>query len=189
MSSTRLTLTLVAALCFSLFPPACWSQDQSNAAGADSAAIRQVITNFSESFSHHDAHAGAMTFAEDADFTNMRGVHSHGREKIEKWLASLFRGNLRPGESRPHGNLGKARRTDIVRSIRFFTPKLAAVDADSVITGTKAADGSVIPPRKGLLIVVMTKQNGRWLISDYHEAEFPATPAAVANGPADRPTN
>src|SRR5258708_2590641 len=38
---------------------------------SDEAAIKQVFTDFYESFSRHDAHAVAMTFAEDGDFTNM----------------------------------------------------------------------------------------------------------------------
>ena len=92
----------------------------------------------------------------------MRGIHRHGRKDIEDWFASLFKGNLKASS-----------RTDIVRSIRFFSPQMAAVDADTVITGTKAADGSDVPPRKGLMIATMTKQNGRWLISVFHEAEFP----------------
>jgi uncharacterized protein (TIGR02246 family) len=114
-----------------------------------------------------------MTFAEDADFTNMGGRHSHGREDIEKWFASLFRGNLKDSA-----------RTDTVKSIRFFTPELAAVDADTIITGTKAADGSEVPPRKGLMIVMMTKQNGQWFIETFHEAEYPAPRGATANGPS-----
>ena len=105
-----------------------------------------------------------MDFTEDADFTNMRGIHSHGRKEIENRFVSLFQGGLKD-----------ATRTDIVRSIRFFSPGLAAVDADTTITGTKAPDGSVVPPRKGLMIVTMTKQNGHWLISTFHEAEFPET--------------
>ena len=103
-----------------------------------------------------------MTFADDADFTNMRGNHSHGRKDIENWFASLFSGNLKDSV-----------RTDTVRSIRFFSPELAAVDVDTVITGTKAADGSEIPPRKGLMIVLVTKQNGRWYIGTFHESEYP----------------
>jgi len=110
-----------------------------------------------------------LPFAEDADFTNMRGIHRHGRKDIEDWFASLFKGNLKASS-----------RTDIVRSIRFFSPQMAAVDADTVITGTKAADGSDVPPRKGLMIATMTKQNGRWLIGVFHEAEFPAPPPAAA---------
>jgi hypothetical protein len=35
----------------------------------------------------------------------------------------------------------------------------------------------------------MTKQNGRWLISVFHEAEFPASPPATTNGSANKPGN
>jgi uncharacterized protein (TIGR02246 family) len=170
----------VLASCFALFlilfAPASVTraQDSPKASDADSAAIKQTFTDFYESFSHHDAHATAMTFAEDADFTNMRGIHRHGREEIEAWFANLFKGNLK-----------SSNRTDIVRSIRFFTPQTATVDADTVITGTKMADGSEGPPRKGLMIATLTKQNGRWLISVFHEAEFPAPSAGASN----RPTN
>jgi len=154
------------------------AQSQPNSAEADSAAIRRTCADFSENFSRHDAHGVAMTFAEDSDFTNMRGNHSHGRADIEKWFAGLFRGNLKD-----------SLRTDTVKSIRFFTPDLAAVDADTVITGTKAADGSEVPPRKGLMIVMMTKQNGRWFIGMFHEAEYPPARGGAASGPAGNSTN
>lgn len=145
-----------------LLPRSSTGQSQPGAADTDSAAIKQVFTDFYANFSRHDANAASMNFAEDADFTNMRGIHSHGRKEIENRLASLFQGALK-----------EATRTDIVRSIRFFSPDVAAVDADTTITGTKASDGSVVPPRKGLMIVTMTKQNGHWLICTFHEAEFP----------------
>jgi uncharacterized protein (TIGR02246 family) len=164
IASQLLSLAILAA------PLAAPAQIQANGSETESAAITRVCGDFSESFSRHDAHGVAMTFAEDADFTNMGGRHSHGREDIEKWFASLFRGNLKDSA-----------RTDTVKSIRFFTPELAAVDADTVITGTKAADGSEIPPRKGLMIVMMTKQSGRWFIGTFHEAEYPA-PRAGATG-------
>src|SRR5712692_2371077 len=169
--SIRAIVVFAIALILFVELPVSRAQDSSKATEADSAAIKQAFTDFYESFSHHDAHATAMTFAEDADFTNMRGIHRHGRKDIEDWFASLFKGNLKASN-----------RTDIVRSIRFFSPQMAAVDADTVITGTKAADGSDVPPRKGLMIATMTKQNGRWLISVFHEAEFPAPPPAATNG-------
>src|ERR1700736_5602794 len=160
----------IAVLAMALFLfaplPAYRAQDSSRASDADSAAIKQTFANFYESFSYHDAHATAMTFAEDADFTNMRGIHRHGREEIEAWFANLFKGNLKSSS-----------RTDIVRSIRFFTPQTATVDADTVITGTKTADGSEGLPRKGLMICTLVKQSSRWLISVFHEAEFPASPS------------
>jgi uncharacterized protein (TIGR02246 family) len=158
---------IVISLVLLIQPCQARAQNQSNATDADSLVIKQVCADFSENFSRHDAHGVALTFAEDADFTNMRGVHSRGRADIEKWFASLFRGNLKD-----------SLRTDTVKSIRFFTPDLASVDAETMITGTKAADGSEIPPRKGLMIVLMTRQNGRWLIGTFHEAEYPAQRAA-----------
>jgi uncharacterized protein (TIGR02246 family) len=139
------------------------AQGRAQGGEADAKAIKQVYAEWSEAFSRHDAHAAAMTFTNDADFTNMRGVHNHGRKEIEAHLAMIFAGAL-----------GSARRTDTVRNIRFFSPELAEVDADTVISGTKAADGSEVPPRKGLMVTTMIKQNGRWFISVFHEVEFPA---------------
>jgi uncharacterized protein (TIGR02246 family) len=173
--------SMIAAYVISLLllspPGAARAQSQPNGSEADSAAIKQACGDFSENFSRHDAHGVALTFAEDADFTNMRGSHSHGRADIEKWFASLFRGNLKD-----------ALRTDTVKSIRFFTPDLAAVDADTMITGTKSADGSETPPRKGLMVVLMTKQNGRWFIGTFHESEYPAARGDSAGAPAGNPT-
>lgn len=166
---------LVAALI--AMPRVVPAQSQPANAEADSAAIKKVCGDFSESFSRHDAHGVAMTFAEEADFTNMTGRHSHGRADIEAWFAGLFRGNLKSSQ-----------RTDTVRSIRFFTPELAEVDADTVITGTFAADGSEIPPRKGLMIVLMTKEDGRWFIGTFHEAEYPAPRGGAGNSPTNNPT-
>jgi len=144
-------------------------------AEADSAAIKQVFFEFYQNFTRHDAHATAMTFAPDADFTNMRGDRRSGRKEIEAGFARLFSGSLKD-----------SRRTDIVRTIRFFSPDLAAVDADTIIIGTKAADGSIVPPRKGLMIVTMTKHDGRWLISTFHEAEFPEARGSATGTPASK---
>jgi uncharacterized protein (TIGR02246 family) len=177
----RLTFVVAAPIIlFALLalPLASAGPSQPGSTEADSTAIKQVCGEFSENFSRHDAHGVAMTFAEDADFTNMRGSHSHGRKDIESWFASLFRGNLKD-----------SLRMDTVTNIRFFSPELAAVDAETVITGTKAADGSEIPARKGLMIVLVTKQNGRWFISTFHEAEYPAPRGGPASNPAGNSTN
>ena len=173
MNSIRRIGTLAVALFLFLSLPAAGAQDPSKTADADSAAIKQLIADFNESFTRHDAHATGMTFAEDGDLTNMFGVLTHGRKAIEARFASLFTGILKV-----------AHRMDTVRSIRFLTPQVAFLDADTVITDTKANDGSVIPDRKGLLIAVLTKQDGRWLFSNFHEAEFPVTRSGPVVPPA-----
>jgi len=116
----------VALLLFAVVSAA-RAQDSANGTDADSAAIKQTFSDFYESFSHHDARATAMTFADDADFTNMRGIHRHGRGEIEAWFANLFRGNLK-----------SSNRTDIVRSIRFFSPE---IDVERVGLGVEWRKG------------------------------------------------
>ncbi len=158
------------ALCLLLSAPVAAKpqHDPPAVSAEDSAAITQLCADFSAGFSRHDAQAVAATFSEDADFTNMRGNHGRGRAEIEKWFAALFRGTLKD-----------AVRTDTVRSIRLFSPELAAVDADSVIHGTRAPDGSELPARNGLMALLAIKQKGRWRIATFHEEEYPPARAAT----------
>lgn len=162
---TQHTIIVAAAVLLTLVVPASRAQMASD---ADSAAIKATVMKLGAAFDAHDPKAMAACFAEDADFTNLRGVSRHGRADIAAFLAPLFGGVLKA-----------ASRTDSVRSVRMLTPALAA-DADSVITGSKAADGSDNPPRKGLVSLVMTKQGGQWLIEMFHEQDFP--PAAAPAG-------
>lgn len=172
MKLTRVVAVL--AVCFlvhSAFSRA-RAQDESKRSDSDVAAIKQVFEDFYTAFSRQDAHATALTFADDGDFTNMTGFHVHGRDAIERRFAALFEGNLRGSN-----------RTDTVRSVQFYAPNVALADADTVITGTKQADGSAGPLRHGLMIAVLIKENGRWYISNFHEAEYPNR-ALSATSPA-----
>jgi uncharacterized protein (TIGR02246 family) len=168
MAPTRRARMFAAALLFFMAFPMARAQEGDKGSEADVAAIKQVFADFYGAFSQQDAHATAMTFAEDGDFTNMFGIHVHGREAIEKRFETLFRGTLRG-----------TNRTDTVRNIHFYAPNVAFVDADTVITGTKEPDGSAGSVRKGLMIAVMTKQDGRWYIGNFHEAEYPQRAAPL----------
>jgi len=54
----------------------------------DKRAIEAVVARFMEAWNHrHDAHAFAALFTEDADFTNVRGTHAHGRTAVEEFHA------------------------------------------------------------------------------------------------------
>jgi len=173
----RKAAVVVAAAFSFYFASAAFAGPQKEMKGseADIASIKQVFADFYGSFSRQDAHATAMTFADDGDFTNMFGFHVHGREAIEQRFAALFKGNLRGSN-----------RTDTVRTIHFYAPGVAFVDADTVITGTKQADGSIGPVRKGLMIVVMSKEKGQWYISNFHEAEYPTRAVSAAKKPKQK---
>jgi len=134
---------------------------QTKSADTDSAGIRKQVADFVDAFNHHDAHAWAAPFAEDGDFTNVTGLYLHGRKDFEKRFTELFATRLKDSH-----------RTATVTHIRFITPDIAAVDAEWELVGSKAADGSENPVRKGLFHFVMTRQNGPWTFAVFEESEF-----------------
>jgi uncharacterized protein (TIGR02246 family) len=156
----RATGLIFVMLSFSLASSS--AQMQTKASEADSTAVKQVVANYDNAFNQHDAHGVGALFAEEGDFTNMRGASRHGRKDIEQNYGNLFAGGLK-----------SSHRTDTVKNVRFLTPEIAQVDADWEMAGTKAADGSDNPTRKGYLDWVVAKVNGQWLIVVFHESEFP----------------
>lgn len=160
---THLFLTAFAVVIFSAIFGAPPPQNASgHARDNDRAAIQQTVTDFLNAWNKHDAHAFGMTFTENADFTNINGAHAHGRSRIEAFHAPLFAGPF-----------AETHQTGTIRSVRFLTPDLAAVDVDWDLQGAKSADGTHPAPRKGLLNWVMARQsNGSWLIEVMHNTEL-----------------
>ena len=164
---TRIATAIAISILFSLPIVRAMAQEKP-ASMADSAAIKQSVADFTDSFNRHDAHAAAMSFADDADLTNIRGAVTHGRKAIDALYVGLFQGRLKD-----------ARRTVAVTGIRYLAPEIASVDCTWEISGTKADDGSVMPVRHGILVLVMTKdakQNKKWVMTVYHEPEFASKP-------------
>jgi uncharacterized protein (TIGR02246 family) len=142
-------------------------QNHRDSGDKDRAAIAQTVQRFANAWNEHDAHAFALTFTEDADFTNVSGVHAQGRSNVETFHAPLFAAQFKDSHQ-----------TAKIRSIRFLRPDLAAVDVDWEMTGAKAADGTPRPDRKGLLNWVMARQaDGAWLIQVMHNTDLTDFPA------------
>jgi uncharacterized protein (TIGR02246 family) len=150
------------AICFLLFPLLLTVQ---TGAGADEQAIRYVIDRFVDAWNRHDAKAFAAVFAEDADFTNVRGTGASGRQKIEEFHAPMFATIF----SKSHQEY-----TDI--KTRLIRPDVASVDVHWKMTGAIDAQGNPRPEREGLLSFVMAKNAGRWEIAVMHNLEITALP-------------
>jgi len=125
---------------------------------ADTAAIKQCVAAFADTWNSHDAHGVAMHYVEDGDFSSIKGEASHGRKELEDHYTTIFSTFLK-----------NAHTTDTVRSIRFLAPDLASVDIDWLVTEPNAPGGVL---RKGLLTWIVTKRNGQWMITIYHEQSF-----------------
>jgi uncharacterized protein (TIGR02246 family) len=128
---------------------------------ADSAGIKQCVAAWEDAWNRHDAHATATAYVEDGDFSSTTGVPSHGWKELETHYNEIFTTFLKD-----------AHRTDTVRSIRSLGPGIATVDIDWQMTGAKTRDGKDAPNRKGLLTWIVTKHNGQWMITIYHESAF-----------------
>lgn len=168
MATNTIRRTAVALLLFALAVPAL--QAQSAPKPADAAAIKMLLSKFSDGFNSHDAAAVSALCAADADFTNLRGASVRGRDKIQANLAMLFKGVLK-----------EVKRTDSPRDIRLLTPALASVDFDDTIEGVLTPDGKPNPPRKGLMSWIVAKQGGAWHILIFHEQDFPPAPAVTSS--------
>ena len=160
MVSNRLRFILAALVVVVVAAGSSWAQ-MGSSMDADSAAINQAVAAWSAAWNSHDAHATAMKYVEDGDFTNTTGIPSHGWKALEDHYNEIFTTFLKD-----------AHRTDTVRSIRFLNPETASVDIDWQMTGAKTRDGKDVPIRKGLLTWIVTKHNGEWMITVYHETAF-----------------
>ena len=117
-----------------------------------------------EAWNRHDAQAFSRAFAEDADFTNVRGSSAHGRTQIARFHAPIFAAIFKDSSLK----------IDDVR-VRFIKPDVAAVDEWWEMTGARDGNGQEIPLRKGLLNLVMTKEDAQWVISVMHNMDLPVS--------------
>src|ERR1700733_4371938 len=139
---------------------------------SDIAAINAVLTDrFLAGWNAHDAHVFASAFAEDADFTNVRGLSVSGRYQIELFHAQAFQKMFMHSHQSAE-----------VKKARFLKPDVAVVDVRWEMTGALTPEGNPIPTRSGLLDLVFTSSGGHWLISVMHNTDL--TPVAAT--PPDR---
>jgi uncharacterized protein (TIGR02246 family) len=160
MISVRAKFALAVFLVSSFSAAISWAQMPSKM-DADSSAIKQCVTAWEDAWNRHDARATAMAYVEDGDFSSTTGIPSHGWKELEAHYNEIFTTFLKD-----------AHRTDTVKSIRFLGPDIASVDIDWQMAGARTRDGKDAPNRKGLLTWIVTKHNGQWMITIYHESAF-----------------
>ena len=148
----------LAVLLFLTFSAASSRAQMPSNRDADTAAIKQTVAAFADTWNSHDAHGVAMRYVEDGDFSSIKGEDSHGRKELEDHYKTIFGTFLK-----------NARTTDTVRSVRFLAPDIASVDIDWLVNDPNAPGGVL---RKGLLTWIVTKRNGQWMITIYHESAF-----------------
>ncbi|MEU4060968.1 SgcJ/EcaC family oxidoreductase [Streptomyces wedmorensis] len=122
----------------------------------DDSRIRALWADMTRGWAAGDAALFAAGFAEDCDFTTVRGDKPAGRAGIEAGHDRLFRTSYA-------ATLLDAR----VRAIRYLRPDVATVEAESTILG---ADDAVLATTHALAVVERTDggDGPAWRIIAFH---------------------
>lgn len=152
---------ILAAFLLLVVSPRSDGQTNDPTAAKDEDRIKKVLADFSDAWNKHDAKAFSNVFSVDADFTNVVGKSASGRNEIEKFHAPGFATKWKDS----HQKITQSK-------IRFIKPDVAAVDAWWELTGIKGSEGQELPPRKGLLNLIMTKDGNDWLITVMHNMDL-----------------
>ncbi|SMB83130.1 SgcJ/EcaC family oxidoreductase [Deinococcus hopiensis] len=93
----------------------------------------------------------ASSFAADAEFTDVVGNTARGQTAIAELhvmpFTKLFRNAVIDVEEMP---------------IRFVTPDVACVNIHWTMRGHTSFQGEALPPRRGMLHLVVARRDGRW---------------------------
>ena len=142
----------------------------SSAQADDEKPIRALVAALGDAFAKLDAHAFSMVFHEDADFTNVWGMTAHGRKAIEEFHRPLLEGD----GAGPIPSFKHAETKVLDTRIRFLRPDVASVDATWTQTGA-VQNGQDMGVRKGLLMLIATRERDGWGIAVMHNMDLPVT--------------
>jgi uncharacterized protein (TIGR02246 family) len=130
---------------------------------SDHAAIAAVADAFDAAWNRHDMTAFAALFAPDADFVNVVGMWWKNRAEIQAAHlhshATFLRDSVLTGK---------------VEKVNFLGPDIAAAHVLWELNGQIEPDGSVGQPRHGILLLVIARVDGRWLIQTAQNTDIVA---------------
>jgi uncharacterized protein (TIGR02246 family) len=136
----------------------------------DELAVRTLVDGLVAGWNAQDGTAFARQFAADADFTNVMGLHAHGREVIarghDEIFATMFKGTTL---------------TATIEQIRFLRPDVAVA---SVVLALRQRDGTpwgAFP--RSLASLVAVRDGESWSIAVFRNMVPFERPAA---GPVER---
>lgn len=162
------TFRLVASLALiaPLFVP--WAAAAQN----EAQDVRNAVLGFSTDWNHHDMEAFGKLFAPDADFVNVGGFLMKGREQIQlhhSWSHGTIPADRIPGANRAHYGIFKHSTLHFNHiDVRLLRKDVAIARVNWELFG----DSRTAKPRRGLLIFVLTRENGPWLIAAGQNTEI-----------------
>ena len=119
----------------------------------DERAVRERSERFITLWNEHDVHAMSALFSEHAQFVNVVGI----------WWKN--RGDIEAAHQATHRTLFKdSVLTGRLASLRWLRTDVAAVHLAWELKGARDPEGSPLPPRKGILLLVWTRESGSFQV-------------------------
>jgi len=123
--------------------------------------IENVVRAFSDYWNRHDMEAFAQLFAEDAEFVNVVGLWWKGREEIKRAHVAT------------HATMFKNSRLTLTQiEVRFVKPDVAIARSSWELTGHLGPSGEALPERKGILVHLVVRIDGKWKIIDSQNTDI-----------------
>ena len=148
-----------------------------HAASSDEEAVRKVVNGFAEAWNRHDMDAFGALFTSDADFVNVGGTHWKGREAIQ--LNHAFLHGAIPASTtgvyppqRAYGIFKTSILTFKQVDVRFLRKDVAVAHVQTELQG----DARTKELRHSVLVMILTKDDGRWLIAVAQNTEINRPP-------------
>jgi uncharacterized protein (TIGR02246 family) len=119
----------------------------------DEKEIREVQSRWDDAWNRHDVQALSSLVADDVRFVNVAGVVLIGRAEF----ATL--------QARTHAmQFKESVRSVTGTDIKFLTPDIAVAHVRWGMKGDKDPDGTPRPPRHGVMMQVLMKRDGKWMV-------------------------
>ncbi len=143
--------------------------EHAGATSTDEQAIRKLAATLMAALNRGDTREFAAHFHEDADFTNVIGIHVHGRDAIQTMHNALFTEPRTPDWP----SFRNAVTTIHDTRVRFIRPDVAVVDIRWAQKGALGPDGQPWGDRRGLMNWVAVKESGQWSVAASHNMDLP----------------
>ena len=119
----------------------------------DEQGIRRLATQFETAWNTHDMSLLGQIVTDDVDFVNVAGLHWKGRDEVVSEHAARHKVRFK-------NSIWTTERV----LVQFVRPDVAVVHIDWGTRGDLDLDLKPWPPRKGLFVWVVVRDNGAWRI-------------------------
>jgi len=123
---------------------------------ADLRAFRGIIDDFNRSWAERDARIFVKHFAPEGDFMQAFGRYRGTRAGTEDFMDWFLSGQSATFQSREVGT-----------RVKMVTPDVVFLEAEFTGEGIRNADGTFQPDRRGHMMLVLARREGRWQVVSY----------------------